>query len=112
MSKELKRTREEQILQDWIPSGQIETRFFNYENMIAFAKHYSKDIESKLKEALISDKKHHTLWVVEKMKLQAVKDSLMSDEEIDNYKIDGTKISPLGVKALREQREQIKEALK
>lgn len=37
------RTIDEQILQDWIPSGQIETRFFNYENMIAFAKHYEKE---------------------------------------------------------------------
>jgi len=81
-------------------------------NFMSFPMLYFQWLESKLKEALISDKKHHTLWVVEKMKLQAVKDSLMSDEEIDNYKIDGTKISPLGVKALREQREQIKEALK
>lgn len=37
------RTIDEQILQDWIPTGQIETRFFNYENMIAFAKHYEKE---------------------------------------------------------------------
>ncbi len=36
------RTKDEQILQDWIPSGDIVTRFFNYENMIAFAKHYEK----------------------------------------------------------------------
>ena len=36
------KTEDEQILQDWIPSGDIVTRFFNYENMIAFAKHYEK----------------------------------------------------------------------
>ena len=36
------RTKDEQILQDWIPTGDILTRFFNYENMIAFAKHYEK----------------------------------------------------------------------
>ena len=36
------RTKDEKILQNWIPSGDIVTRFFNYENMIAFAKHYEK----------------------------------------------------------------------
>jgi len=36
------RTEDEEILQKWIPKGDIETRFFNYENMIAFAKHYKK----------------------------------------------------------------------
>ena len=35
-------TKDEKILQNWIPEGTIETRFFNYENMIAFAKHYAK----------------------------------------------------------------------
>jgi len=47
------RTKDEQILQEWIPSGDIVTRFFNYENMIAFAKHYEQ--EKQVKNCSIPD---------------------------------------------------------
>ncbi len=36
----MKSTRD--ILQDWLPSGSVDTRFFGGENMIEFAEHYAR----------------------------------------------------------------------
>jgi hypothetical protein len=45
MSNNRKTTKE--LLQDWIPSGKVEVRVFNWENMVAFAEHYAKEKQLK-----------------------------------------------------------------
>ena len=82
-------TKDEKILQNWIPEGTIETRFFNYENMIAFAKHYAKlkevpvpEVWEKWSELLVAFMKYYKNNVpigTQRSSLEIVKDYLATN---------------------------------
>jgi len=103
MSKELKRP----IESDYVGSE----GYFEYDAWNEAQKKYIDQLESKLKKS--QDRAFEVGFDYgKKQTIQAVKDSLMSDEEIDNYEIDGTRISPLGIKALKEQKNQTQKMIR
>lgn len=79
---------EKQMLQDWIPSGSIETRFFNYENMISFAKHFANQQNKDLRKKELIDFADFTIKNIE-----IVRSGIKTKEQFVKYFLKQNKLN-------------------